>query len=400
MRRLLTRIGFALAVLASVPALAEDDLVLTPTGSIQVNGEAERAEPEREPLPAQSIGERRNINAGLGRMLIFGFHGNTPDDPGVRQLIEQIRVGKAGGVIFFKRNITSAANVKVLTRAFRKAANGRPLIIGIDQEGGAIERLGPNEGVAALPSAKAMARAASVSEAEKRYHALAQSLKTLGFNMNFGPVVDLDINRANPIIGRLGRSFSDDPEVVAAHAAAFIRAHRAAGILTSLKHFPGHGSSVGDSHAAPADISASWTPQELEPYRRLAREGLVDTVMVGHLLNDRFDTKRPASLSPVVVRDILRKTLGSSVVVIADDMEMGAITAERSKEAGVIAAIRAGNSLVIVSGEHDREADMPARVFDYAALAAADDKRLQDMIAQSGKALDRAEARWSAVFDK
>ena len=125
-----------------------------------------------------------------------------------------------------------------------------------------------------------------------------------GINLNFGPVVDLSLNPCNNVIARRKRSYGSDPKTVTSLARSFIAAHREANVLTAAKHFPGHGSSWSDSHKALPDMSRSWRESELEPYRRLARDGLLDMVMVGHLYHPRFsDGERlPTSLSASAIR--------------------------------------------------------------------------------------------------
>jgi len=157
---------------------------------------------------------------------------------------------------------------------------------------------------------------------------MAAQLADAGFNMNLGPVVDLNLNPHNPVIGARDRSFSADPDVVTALATAFIEAHRQANIVTVAKHFPGHGSSTTDSHKTLADVSKTWRPIEIEPYQRLAKAGLLDAVMIGHLYQPRFSDMEglPASLSAKAVRALRDKSwIDFDGVVISDDMEMGAV---------------------------------------------------------------------------
>jgi beta-N-acetylhexosaminidase len=154
---------------------------------------------------------------------------------------------------------------------------------------------------------------------------MAEELAQAGVNLNFGPVVDLNSYPGNPVIARRKRSFGADPKAVAALARAFITAHREANVVTAAKHFPGHGSSRSDSHKVLADISQSWRESELEPYRLLARDGLLDMVMVGHLYHPRFSDGEgvPASLSERAIRALRADGyIGFKGVVVSDDMEM------------------------------------------------------------------------------
>ena len=175
---------------------------------------------------------------------------------------------------------------------------------------------------------------------------MAKTLAAAGINHNLAPVVDINSNPANPVIGALGRSFSADPAVVIAQARAFIEAHHAHDVTTTLKHFPGHGSSQADSHLGLVDVSATWQRDELEPYRVLIGEGIVDTVMTAHVFNTQLDPTYPATLSKATITGILRDELGFDGVVITDDMNMQAITSQYGFEQAAVLAVQAGADLL------------------------------------------------------
>jgi beta-N-acetylhexosaminidase len=382
--------GCILALLTAGGASAEEpggETVLQPNGKITVTVDAESRADVTASTPTGNISPEQSFR--MGRMLIVGFHGQQPEDPGVKAVIRQLRKGELGGVIFFKRNIDNRPQVQALTALFRKAAGNRPILIGIDQEGGRIQRLSAADGVAPLASARSMAGRATPAEAEAAYGGLAADLKGLGFNINFGPVVDLDTHPRNPIIGALGRAYSAKPDVVAAYAAAFVKGHRQQGMLTAAKHFPGHGSGDKDSHLGPVDVSKSWTEAELEPYRQLDAENLIDMVMVGHLRLARFDKKNMATFSPIIIDKVLRGSLGKETIVISDDMEMGAITKLMPKADAMLAAVKAGNDLVIVSAEHDKNPAMAAELFRKLQTAAADDETIRLRIDQTNQRLSK-----------
>ncbi len=178
----------------------------------------------------------------------------------------------------------------------------------------------------------------------------AWQLSEAGINLNYAPVVDLDVNPDNPVIGKLGRAFGNEPGQVSRMAELFIRAHRDAGVKTVLKHFPGHGSSSTDSHKDTADISKSWKENEYEPFANMMRGGLVDGVMNGHLVHPRFSDESwmPASLSWNSVKEI-RQTLGFQGAIITDDMHMAAVEDLMPLEAAAVAAVNAGNTFLIYS---------------------------------------------------
>ncbi|MEM8643635.1 MAG: glycoside hydrolase family 3 N-terminal domain-containing protein [Pseudomonadota bacterium] len=295
------------------------------------------------------------LNKMIGQTIMVGFPGRRRHDRGVQAVLEQLRDGTIGGVILFPKNIANRAQLTALTEALKQTRSDLLPFIAVDQEGGKVQRLRARKGFDWFPSAKLVGDNLSLDSqdiAEEIYRQMAVELATLGFNMNLGPVVDVDINPNNPVIGLLGRSFGDSADIVSPMAAAFANAHRAANVATVAKHFPGHGSSSVDSHRTSVDISQSWREEELDPYRRLALQGLLDGVMLGHLYHPRFSDLQglPASLSAKAV-DVLRGSdgIGFDGVIISDDMEMGAIRERFTAEEAAVRAIRAGTDIVIFS---------------------------------------------------
>ncbi|MGE0611456.1 MAG: glycoside hydrolase family 3 protein [Hyphomicrobiales bacterium] len=287
----------------------------------------------------------------IGQMLMFGFEGVSQEAAGARRIRQLAAEGKIGGVILMDRNIRSPVQAKALVGYLRGGVSGAPLFVAVDQEGGMVQRLSARKGFTAYPTAATLARLYTPAQAEQIYRRMAAELATAGFNMNFGPVVDLNLNRANPIIGRLGRSYGADPDKVTAYARAFVEAHRAFGIATTVKHFPGHGSSWGDSHEEFIDLSKTWKDIELAPYRNLAAQGAMDMVMIGHLYHPAFSGQKrlPATLSPQAVDGWVRGKLGFSGVIVTDDMEMGAIRRYHKINAAAVMAVNSGNDIILYS---------------------------------------------------
>ena len=185
-------------------------------------------------------------------------------------------------------------------------------------------------------------------EAYALYLRTAEELVAAHINVNFGPVVDLDINPKNPAIGLKARSYDRDPARVVAYAEEFIGAHQAAGVLTAVKHFPGHGSAVRDPHIAVVDIGDTWQTEELTPFAELIAEDHIPMVMVGHLIHPRFsDGDRPTSLSRRAITDELRDALGFEGLVVTDDLGMDAIGRRYSPEEAAEMAVRAGADVLI-----------------------------------------------------
>jgi beta-N-acetylhexosaminidase len=308
----------------------------------------------------------------IGQMILVGFSGVTDTDPAVRAVREQLNKGAVGGVVLFPENIRSRDQVKNLIAFLRNARSQPRPFIAVDQEGGKVQRLNRGNGFKWFPSAQSVAlnpSLASPGVAERLYGEMADELAEVGFNMNLGPVVDLNMNPSNPVIGARGRSFSDDPATVTALAAAFIKGHRAKKIATVAKHFPGHGSSLVDSHNRLADVSATWREIELEPYRRLNEEGLLDAVMLGHLYHPRFSDLDdvPASLSLKATRALRSENwLGFDGVIVSDDMEMGAVRNRMTPQELAVKAVQTGTDLLVFSNVKNRDPEIGPKI--HAAL--------------------------------
>jgi beta-N-acetylhexosaminidase len=258
-----------------------------------------------------------------------------------------IEAGKIGGVILFADNVRSPSQLRTLTAALARAGGSAPPFIAVDQEGGSIQRLNRRKGFQPLPSARTMGKK-PICEAYALYLRTAKELAAAHINVNFGPVVDLDINPKNPAIGLKARSYDRDPARVVAYAEAFVEAHRTAGVLTAAKHFPGHGSATRDPHIAVVSIADTWQQEEMTPFAALVAEGRVPMVMVGHLIHPRFsDGDRPTSLSRRAITGVLRQALGFKGLVVTDDLGMDAIGRRYEPAAAAEMAIRAGADVLI-----------------------------------------------------
>ncbi|HSD93470.1 MAG TPA: glycoside hydrolase family 3 N-terminal domain-containing protein [Methyloceanibacter sp.] len=325
----------------------------------------------------QTRNEDALLDAMIGQMLMVGFLGSSERDPGVVAVRDQLSKGIVGGVVLYPDNIGTTDALRALTAFLRNAKSSPRPFIAVDQEGGHVQRLTRRNGSRYFPSALSVGRNpsyASLDNAVKLYSTMAEQLAHAGFNLNFGPVVDLNLNPSNPVIGQRQRSYGADPAVVAMLARAFITAHREANIVTVAKHFPGHGSSRVDSHKSLADISGSWEESELEPYRILAKDGMLDAVMIGHLYHPRFSdgAKLPASLSGRAVKALRAKGyIGFDGVVVSDDLEMGAVS-DYSLEERVVKAINAGTDLLVFSNVHLRDTELGPKLHAIIAEAVRD----------------------------
>ena len=316
-----------------------------------------------------SCAEGHRLDAMIGQMIMIGFEGRSEREPDVVAAHDQLAQGVIGGVVLYPDNIGSPEQLRALTTYLRDAKSWPIPFIAVDQEGGLVQRLTGHRYFPSARSVGANPSFAAPQAAERLYQTMAEELAKAGFNLNFGPVVDLSLNPHNYVIVQRDRSFGADPNIVATLAGAFIRAHRAAGIATVAKHFPGHGSSTADSHKTLPDISDTWQEIEIEPYRTLAKEGLLDGVMVGHLYHPRFSdgAKLPASLSGRAVA-ALRDT-GFKGVVVSDDMEMGAVRDDYSLEERAVKAVNAGTDLLVFSNVTLRDPELGTKLHAIIANA-------------------------------
>jgi beta-N-acetylhexosaminidase len=306
------------------------------------------------------------LDLQLGQLFLAGFDGMSVDRD--HPVIEAVERDGLGGVILFDRNvdgsrqnIDSSSQLRELTGDLQRYA-GNTLIIAVDQEGGMVCRLKEADGFPATRSAGRLADADDPEQVRRQADIIAGSLRECGINFNLAPVVDLNLNAANPIIGRYERSYGSSPEVVVAHALQFITAHHDRGIACCIKHFPGHGSAAADSHLGFVDITDCWEDQELEPYSLLMAAGFEDAVMTAHVIHRGLDNDAlPATLSRPLITGLLRDKLGFQGVVVSDDLQMKAISDRWGFEEAVQMAVLAGVDLVIVGNNLVREKNIVPR---------------------------------------
>ncbi len=316
-----------------------------------------------------SRGQDQQLRCDIGEMLLVGFRGTTLEPQ--NHIVRDIEEYHIGGVILFEydapsgsrpRNVTSPEQLKILCAQLQAAGAGR-LLIGIDQEGGKVNRLKERYGFPPFGSAQQTAEAGDDSvRAVARL--TARTLHDMGINLNFAPCVDVNINPDCPVIGKIERSFSADPQRVAACARIWMDEQRAAGVVSCLKHFPGHGSSTKDTHEGLADVSRTWQCSEIEPYAILIEEKQVEMVMTTHVFNRRLDSVWPATLSQRTLTGMLRDSLHYEGVIVTDDLAMGAMVNEYSYEEIVLRTILAGADLLCLSNNGKQyDADLvPATV--------------------------------------
>lgn len=322
-----------------------------------------------------------SLREKIGQMLILGFEGKSVDMQS--PIIKAINEDNIGGVILFDynnqtktfdKNIESFTPVRQLNADLQHAyhlANLKhhrpslPLLISVDYEGGKVNRLKQEYGFPETTSAAEVGKM-NLFDANKVANDMAVTLNQSGFNLNFAPVLDVNVNPESPIIGKKDRSFSDNPSDVANYANLYSQNFLSHGVQCVYKHFPGHGSATGDSHLGFVDVSDTWQSQELEPYSQLlGQDQTCGMVMTAHVVNRQLDESGlPATLSHKILTDLLRKKLKFSGVIITDDMQMKAISAQYSLDKAVTLAINAGADMFIFGNQLSGQPQDPKQIID------------------------------------
>lgn len=338
-----------------------------------------------------------SLDIKIGQMIMIGINERTALASG-DVFAEELRQGKIGGVVLFEKNLAKTNtkdSLKLLIQNLQ--ANSKiPLFVSIDEEGGKVHRLKEKYGFFNTPSAAYLGEVNTFDST--RYHSrrIAVLLKELGINMNYAPTLDMAVNPENTVIVKNGRSFGTDPFLVATHAQITINAHHENGVKTILKHFPGHGSSTGDSHLGVVDVSNTWELNELTPYDEIIRHGSYDAIMTAHIINKRWDPSMlPATLSRRVVTDMLRDLLGYKGVVFSDDMQMDAIGANYGLENAIMLSVNAGVDVLMFANTTPHKDKIVTASQVHAIL-----KKLVKKKKISRQRIDEAYARIMALKEK
>lgn len=358
-----------------------------PTQSATVPpAESEANEPEQtntaSPPPADEVDEvsammsRMTLEEKIGQLLMVGVEGTTMDQTAERLIREQ----HAGGVIFYQSNFKKTGDAVKLVNDL-KAANktgAAPLLLAVDQEGGKINRLPAD--FETIPDSRTVGKSNDASMAKALGGLLADELRVMGLNLNLAPVLDIDSNPKNPVIGV--RSFGNNPELVAKMGVAEMQGLQEAGIIAAVKHFPGHGDTSVDSHRElPVVIKTLDQLQKFEwvPFRS-AIEGGADVVMAAHILFPRIDNEVPASLSRIIIGEQLRGTLGFDGVVITDEMTMGAIANNYGVVNGSLQAILAGSDIVMVAHDYAKMRSVYDKLLKSAKDGTLSEERIDESV--------------------
>lgn len=291
-----------------------------------------------------SVFAQVNIDEKIAQLIIVGF---TTSSEAKDSLIFDIQERNLGGVLLFGYNLSNPTQMLELTTELKSAAQ-TPLFVATDQEGGKVARLSSANGFESTQNAQTLGEVYNSEDSTRAMaHKMANWLEEVGINVNFAPVVDVNVNRDSPAIGKLKRSFSPDPVRVFQHATYFADEFHKKNITTALKHFPGHGSAVSDSHNGFTDISTTWQTYELDPFKNMIANGYQDMIMTGHLFKSDWDSVFPTSISYTALTKILRDSLHFKGVIISDELFMKAISSNFGFDEAIIQSIKAGNDIML-----------------------------------------------------
>ena len=326
--------------------------------------------------------QQQSLRYQIAQMLLLGFEGTQIEDH--NPIAKAISEEGIGGVILFDydyqtkefgKNIQNPEQVKQINHRLQTLNTQArqhdqqpllPLIISVDYEGGKVNRLKESYG---FPSTLSAVEAGKLSaeEASQAANTMAETLVQLGFNLDFAPVVDVNVYTDNPILGKLDRCFSSDPQKVTDYAKIYTQAFDKHQIHSCYKHFPGHGSSVADSHLGFADVTDTWQDYELLPYQALSQDPhACQMIMTAHIINRKLDaTGLPATLSYAILTELLRKKLQYQCIIITDDMQMKAIADHYNMEAAITLAINAGADMIIFGNQLSATIQDSKSIIDY-----------------------------------
>ncbi|RBQ32118.1 glycosyl hydrolase [Arcobacter sp. FW59] len=296
-----------------------------------------------------------DIERMIAKMVILGFNGENVSKNS--QIYKDIEAGLGGVILFDKdpndknkvKNIRNKEQLKKLNQDLQ-AISKQKLLISIDQEGGVVQRLKTDMGFVNTLKASEIAQKGE-QFAKNSYQAMAKDLKDVGINVDFAPVVDLALNKNNKVIVTRGRSFGESSSEVTKYASIFVDELKKQNVISVLKHFPGHGSSLSDSHLGFVDITKTWTKKELEPYKYFINNNKVDMIMTAHVFNENLDKNYPATLSYNVNTKLLREQLKYDGVLITDDLQMSAISKHYDLKTTLRLSINSGVNLLLFANQ-------------------------------------------------
>ncbi|MGN8224481.1 glycoside hydrolase family 3 N-terminal domain-containing protein [Gracilimonas sp. BCB1] len=305
------------------------------------------------------LSQAQTLQEKIGQMIMVGVETSQEHQDSLKYDIEHRNLG---GVLMFAYNLRFPSQIRSQNSRLQRLAD-TPLFLATDQEGGIVARLDEQNGYQRTFSAHKLGTEFNSEDSTRKQAALmAGWMNTAGLNMNLAPVVDVNVDPNSPAIGGLDRSYSSDESVVYQHASWFADEFHKQNIATSLKHFPGHGSAVSDSHEGFTDITDTWEDRELDPFRFLIEDGYSDAVMTGHLFNQNWDENYPASLSSYAVTDILRDSLGFDGVVISDELFMGAVQENYGMDEAIVQVVNSDTDILLFNTNLYNDKSLPAYI--------------------------------------
>ena len=334
---------------------------------------------EKDTIISKKLISKMTLEEKIGQMFQVGFVG-TKVTSGISEMIKDYHIG---GIIYFRRNIKSLRQVFKLSNELQAISInqrvGLPLMISTDQEGGIVHRL---IGGTHFPGSMVLGATKNTELAERMGQAIAKELKTVGINMDFAPVLDVNCNSLNPVIGV--RSFGEDPFWVAKLGVAFIKGVQAEGVIACGKHFPGHGDTVADSHLTLPVVKHDRNhleKVEFYPFMQAIQAG-VDSIMTAHVCFPSIEPKEdiPATLSYNVLTNLLRKELGYTGIIITDCMEMKAIADGFGTSEGAIMSIKAGSDIVLVSHSINKQKQAMEMVVEAVRKGEISEERINQSV--------------------
>lgn len=317
-----------------------------------------------------------SLEEKIGQMLLVGIDGTVLDDQAKKMITED----KVGGIILYKNNIQDLKGMISLVNSMkeRNSGNPAPLFMSIDQEGGKVSRM-PKE-YASFPSNGKVGTRKDPNAAEMMGKLLAREVLSAGFNMNFAPVLDINSNPDNPVIG--DRSFGNSAELVSTLGIAEMKGIESEGVVPVVKHFPGHGDTSVDSHLdLPIVKKTAAELAELEwlPFQAVIKEG-TDAVMVAHILFPKLDADKPASLSSKIIGDLLRGDMKYQGLVITDDLTMGAIMKNYDLTTAALDTINAGSDILLIAHGYDNEKRVLESLLDHVKKGKIQESRIDESV--------------------
>ncbi|WP_240036725.1 beta-N-acetylhexosaminidase [Paenibacillus amylolyticus] len=327
----------------------------SPSGNNATPPQDEVQEEPQDDTPAEETDlvkeqlQQLTLEEKVGQMILAGVQGTTLDDQAKQMIAGQ----KIGGIIFYANNVTTLQGTAAFVQSIKKAnqQNPVPILMSVDQEGGKVSRM--PDSVESIPSNRKVGKTDDTKLAEKMGALLARQIKLAGFNVDFAPVLDINSNPKNPVIG--DRSFGSNADLVTRMGIAEMKGLRSEGVIPVVKHFPGHGDTSVDSHLDLPVVNKSekqLAALEWIPFQAAVKEQ-AEAVMVAHILFPKLDPDYPASLSKVIIGDHLRGKFKYDGVVITDDLSMGAISKNYPLNEAAIATVQAGSDILLVAHSYE-----------------------------------------------